>query len=131
MIWCHSNQLRSRIFQRKHDIFHREGCPGLGDGPFETGTSEFCNLERPCANPDEKCHVFFEKFCGVCGCDKNTTCSYTVDYTYCPDEPTPRVPEPYERVEDFEKCLTRVFIPDKPTPSFCFPATRPNNCPTH
>ena len=41
-----------------------------GDGPFETGTSEFCNLERPCANPDEKCHVFFEKFyyeAGYCG----------------------------------------------------------------
>ena len=55
--------------------------------------------------------------------------TYTVDYTYCPDEPTPRVPEPYERVENFEKCLTEVFIPDKPTRSFCLPATRPNNCP--
>ena len=52
-----------------------------------------------------------------------------MDYTYCPDEPTPRVAEPYERVENFEKCLTEVFIPDKPTRSFCLPGTRPNNCP--
>ena len=37
---------------------------------FKIGAGEFCNLETKCKNPDEKCHVFFERFyyeAGYCG----------------------------------------------------------------
>ena len=52
----------------------------------------------------------------------------TVGNTYCPEEPTPRIKEAYEDVQGFENCLKEVFIPDKPTPTYCLPAKKPKNC---
>jgi len=61
--------------------------------PLAQGAGEFCNLETKCKNPDEKCHVFFERFyyeagyCGPRSCTSDSDCSeITVTNDYGPDE---------------------------------------------